>query len=1533
MEDHSPATPSSQRNSNGSIVPVTTGQADFGSLSQTTMRPSVAELHGDNHFAETARKYWLNKSKVPKVRQNVLKDELWTVLEREDFAIGSLLILENLQLLEKYLWPTYNGEDASNHHVLLLALMVIVKRREGLPSWEHFAARPQEFSSFFRRVLAMSIDVTLSLPIRSHLISFIIGAFQSLENGLVRKECASLVSISIWHNLHSGHAREEKFEQYPMLKKVWRNATKRFDSVDENVKARMHFERSWLFSLLLDFLEKIYDRSGTAQEARVLYCERFVEFLSDLQSQLPTRRYVNTLLQDLNLLTAIKLSPLWDDWDNGLFRDLAYLLTHFTEFAVDDQTGHQLSQMEYHQKHCSKLARLQRIAYKHYKSKLTILALSNYASLDQRTELEGHLEVLTINELENLCSLLGFRTSYPGSSSLALDRRFYVELVVAAHSRRPSFQDRVRKLPILPTEEILYMPQVLRTDNYNGTHPLAIPKLNLQYLTMGDFLYRSFVLHRLEAFYEIRKHVEEAIKRMQPKRDTQLQGSITNFTGNYRMALPIAKPAILDVAPAKVGEMMPAHVKAEVILDVSRMNYHVRSEWETLRLDDVVFLCAVHPPEKENKKRSGRKDGDRKMDEADEAAMAYLDEVVRNGSKGPDKSEAEKLGLKYLRCAEVAQILDEKGKPLREFTDQQQQQREFYRPRQRRLILRLDAAAFKTDKEVVAKGKPDVYESINLIVRRRPRENNFRPVLESIKKLTLSDIPAPSWLQEVFLGYGDPTSATYKRLPNRLKTVDFQDTFLDWQHLIASLPGKTIEPSEDMSGSFGPPYVLEFPEADATQEELPARPHKKRRLRGEGSNHPPAAAAVVNESVRVSTYKPPNMGPYPTDAPKLNTVRFTPAQIEAITSGTQPGLTVIVGPPGTGKTDVATQIINNIYHNFPQQRTLLIAHSNQALNQLFQKIVALDIDERHLLRLGHGEEELETQANYSKHGRVESFLEIGHKYLSEVDRLARSLGAPGVHGSSCETADYFNQVYILPAWSRYWEDMRAHNLSTEQIAAQFPFHDFFADAPQQPLFPADAPREVVVDIARGCYRHIEKMFTELEDIRPFEILRNARDRANYLLVKEARIIAMTSTHAAMRRQEIAELGFRYDNVVMEEAAQITEMENFVPLALQKPVPTGDEQSGNGKKFDLPLQRVVLCGDHLQNSPIVQNLAFRQFANLEQSLFLRLVRLGVPTINLDMQGRARPSLAELYRWRYAHLGNLPITEMAPKFRSANPGLRFEYQFIDVPDYKGKGEMEPSPHWTQNLGEAEYVVAMYMYMRLLGYPASKISILTTYAGQRALIRDVLTHRCKGNRLFGLPRQVATVDKFQGEQNDYILLSLVRTQRVGYLRDMRRLTVALSRARLGLYVFGRRAVFESSFELAPAFERLFARPTALSLVTGEMYDTAAAESGQACCPRMMDGEGDELENKTTTMQSVEHLGQYVVEMTKAKVEALKAGGGQLPPVQEEKEVEDDEVDPVAMEEEMDVDDGGVQGEVMGEQEEMDEMGDPDVDPIVDQ
>lgn len=64
-----------------------------------------------------------------------------------------------------------------------------------------------------------------------------------------------------------------------------------------------------------------------------------------------------------------------------------------------------------------------------------------------------------------------------------------------------------------------------------------------------------------------------------------------------------------------------------------------------------------------------------------------------------------------------------------------------------------------------------------------------------------------------------------------------------------------------------------------------------------------------------------------------------------------------------------------------------------------------------------------------------------------------------------------------------------------------------------------------------------------------------------------------------------------------------------------------------------------------------------------------------------------------------------------------------------------------------------------MRLLGYPADKISILTTYNGQKHLLRDVIAARTAWNPSIGMPDKITTVDKYQGRQNDYILLSLVR------------------------------------------------------------------------------------------------------------------------------------------------------------------------------
>jgi intron-binding protein aquarius len=96
---------------------------------------------------------------------------------------------------------------------------------------------------------------------------------------------------------------------------------------------------------------------------------------------------------------------------------------------------------------------------------------------------------------------------------------------------------------------------------------------------------------------------------------------------------------------------------------------------------------------------------------------------------------------------------------------------------------------------------------------------------------------------------------------------------------------------------------------------------------------------------------------------------------------------------------------------------------------------------------------------------------------------------------------------------------------------------------------------------------------------------------------------------------------------------------------------------------------------------------------------------------------------------------------------------------------------------------------------------------------------------------------VDKYQGQQNDYILLSLVRTHNIGHLRDVRRLVVAMSRARFGLYVYGRVNLFKNCFELTPAFNILTSRPVdGLYLCPNEVHPTTRQANVTAPNPIIM-------------------------------------------------------------------------------------------------
>lgn len=1253
----------------------------------------------------------------------------------------------------------------------------------------------------------------LTMREQSFLIVFLIHCFRSLEMDLIREQVQRLVSLPIWSCLLPGR-REELFKVNPKYRKFYNFIKKSDAKLNPEQMQKVQFEREFLYNLLKKFVKVLNSitEKGKVKEEKIVYCERFVEFLIDVEAQLPTRRFFNALMDDSHIVTISLLSNLAKRKEGQLFTELLDMLKVYAEFEIDEQTGEALTIHNRIDLHYNRVLALQKVAFKHFPD-LHQFAIANVASVDSREALLKYFKPLSNYDLHKLLGYLNMLPMPEENSSPQFETKYMLELLAGYHERKKSQLEQINEMPLYPTEDIIWDENIVPTEYYNGEGTLALPKINLQFLTLHDYLLRNYNLFRLESTYEIRQDIEDAVTHMKPWR---AEDGSTYFGGWARMAQPIVGLNVVEVAKPRVGEGHPAQVRADVTVTLSVIP-SIKAEWEGLRKHDVAFLITLRPPGDIGKKYDYH--------------APFIPQV----------------GLMFVRGCEIEGMLDSEGKVIEEGPEPKPE----LSGDTRTYRIFLDPNQYQQDMTATVEGAADVYETFNVIMRRKPKENNFKAVLETIRDLMNTDCVVPDWLHDLILGYGSPDAAHYSQMPNKYPLLDWNDTFLSIDHLRASYPDHDIEMTTDDVAKHKPPFKLTF------REEEPGTNKRK-----EGEDTPTPVKKIIAQPHVI-----PNRGPYPYSEPKKNQIPFTPTQIEAVKAGMQPGLTMVVGPPGTGKTDVAVQIISNIYHNFPDQRTLIVTHSNQALNQLFEKIMALDIDERHLLRLGHGEEALETEKDFSRYGRVNYVLAQRLELLQEVSRLQESLNVKGDMSYTCETAGYFYMYQILARWEEFLGKLRKlKEKKVEKVKELFPFNEFFKNAPQ-PLFKGRTYAEDM-DIAEGCFRHVKKMFTQLDEFRAFELLRSGADRANYLLIKEAKIIAMTCTHAALKRRDLVDVGFKFDNIMMEEAAQILEIETFIPLLLQNP------EDNNNR-----LKRWIMIGDHHQLPPVIKNMAFQKFSNMEQSLFTRLVRLGVPTVDLDAQGRARASIANLYTWRYKKLGSLPHVVTYPEYQLSNAGFEFDYQLVNVENFNGVGESEPNPYFFQNLGEAEYVVATFMYMRLLGYPAEKISILTTYNGQKHLIRDVINQRCAKNPFIGRPHTVTTVDRYQGQQNDYILLSLVRTRTVGHLRDVRRLVVAMSRARLGLYVFARVSLFSNCFELTPAFNRLCMRPTLLHLDPTEKFPTT----------RKAD---EPIRNPPMIIDDMTQMAQFVFDFYNQKIDILmiqrdlpQAGKLQAPPKQDKR------------------------------------------------
>ena len=304
------------------------------------------------------------------------------------------------------------------------------------------------------------------------------------------------------------------------------------------------------------------------------------------------------------------------------------------------------------------------------------------------------------------------------------------------------------------------------------------------------------------------------------------------------------------------------------------------------------------------------------------------------------------------------------------------------------------------------------------------------------------------------------------------------------------------------------------------------------------------------------------------------------------------------------------------------------------------------------------------------------------------------------------------------------------------------------------------------DQRRGLYRYWLDVYlkeqkisiedTEEEYSNLCKSYKEATDAEDVEIMVGAEIIGMTTTGAAKYRKIIQQIQPKI--IVVEEAAEV--LESHIVTTINE-----------------NCQHLILIGDHkqLRPTPTVYDLAMRY--NLEISLFERMVKNEMNFTTLQIQHRMRPEISVLMKHIYSDLKDHPSVKKYDHVR----GIVKDVYLIN------HNEPETSHDETKsksNLHEAKFVSQLCRYLLQQGYDPHQITVLTTYTGQVLAIKKQMPKKdFEGVR-------ITAVDNFQGEENDIILLSLVRSNAensIGFLKIENRICVALSRARMGFYIVG--------------------------------------------------------------------------------------------------------------------------------------------------
>jgi len=448
---------------------------------------------------------------------------------------------------------------------------------------------------------------------------------------------------------------------------------------------------------------------------------------------------------------------------------------------------------------------------------------------------------------------------------------------------------------------------------------------------------------------------------------------------------------------------------------------------------------------------------------------------------------------------------------------------------------------------------------------------------------------------------------------------------------------------------------------------------------------------------------------------------------------------LIHGPPGTGKTIACIEIIAQLVeHDREQKRSskiLAAADSNVAVDNLVERLDEIGVE---VVRIGHPARVIPSLRKRSLDYLVQAVPE--YIKAQELRKKANAIK---------ERMKAFSVPEMR--WRRGLSDETIMKLASEGKTTR------------------GIPREKIAGM-RNWLDLKHGTDTLFSDARTLE------ERAIKRIIHDAEVICATNSTVG---SEILK-SERFDFAVIDEATQSTEPSSLIPV--------------------LSARRFIMAGDHKQLPPTVLNDEAAR-GNLSKSLFERLLELYGDKIRamLDVQYRMNEEIAEFPSKEFyggklkadASVKKHNLLDLLPE--EQNSGLKPEdakpFLFVDTCGSEGYKERTRAGSTSkENAGEAELVVAIAERLLSLGVKPEDIAVISPYVDQVARIKKEL-------RVEGL--EIKTVDGFQGREKEVVIVSFVRSNKsgeVGFLRDLRRLNVSITRARRKLVLIGDSQTLES-------------------------------------------------------------------------------------------------------------------------------------------